>query len=167
MEATFAVTRRFDDAKTGSLFTFGDMCRVLGLHPSRFPQDLPIEIEVDKADMKFRPANYNPAVNIAKLAKELAHTTSGANLFTIVTKIPFGDLHKRQFVIPKGEHCGMFDSFHGGGAMMDVELIRDMEIDLDAAAAFGEDKEYSFWRIVPDCASGYSCHDVYGGWPGR
>jgi len=66
-----------------------------------------------------------------------------------------------KIVIPKGNSCGFFNSWHGGGSMLGIDLKRDLELPLKLR---GKTKWDGFDLYVDErgCHSGYCIDEVYG-----
>ncbi len=100
----------------------------------------------------------NPLVDREKLNQDVQNTSSGANLLTIPVRIEFKDLCNTEFTIPKGTEIGMYDSYSGGGGLLNVPLLRDYKIVLNKPLI----DQYTYWRMVVDALDGYAITDTYG-----
>lgn len=98
--------------------------------------------------------------------QELENSSCGANNLIFVGKINIQELVEKDFkltniVIPKGNNCGLFSSFQGGGSIIGMELLHDFKINL---SKHGKTKYDSLGIEIDgrDCDSGYSIDEAYG-----
>lgn len=142
MNSWFYLCRGTDNDEPETEFTYwGDVHKALGLDPE------------DPYNSK------DPYVDYDDFITEAENTASGANLLTIPVNIPLNRLLDKEFIIPKGTEIGFFDNCYGGGACLDLPLLKDYKIVLKQPIA-GD--EYLYWRLVRDSACGYSVTEVYG-----
>jgi hypothetical protein len=136
------------------------MVDALNLNPARLaPHIAAIEPDFwpDKSER-----DGNEYVRYEDFATEVFNNTTCSLLtFCGLIKLDLDKLPIKKFIIPKGNPCGLFGSFHGGGSVFDMRLIRDMEIDL---SWHGETKGYDCFGLVMDTdrEQGYGICDVYG-----
>ena len=71
----------------------------------------------------------------------------------------FGRYH--QIIVPKGNNCGLFSPYCGGGSLFGMELKRNLVLPLRLP---GKTKYDSFDMVVdePNCNNGYCIDEVYG-----
>ncbi len=109
--------------------------------------------------------NGNEAVRYEDLADEMLNQCCYC-LLTFMGMLPLAGLYENNFgeykviAIPKGNHCGMFNSWNGGGSLMEMELLRDLYI----PAGFPRKTEYGRSALCvdePGC-NGYCIDEVYG-----
>lgn len=141
---------------------FGDMVDTLNLNPKKVKQTL-LEAGIDvSGTWRDKPGrNGKELIEYSDLPTELVNSSCGANLLTFVAKIDLQDAIgglPTKFVIPKGNTCGLFSSCYGGGSMIEMSLIRDMEVDTTKAGA----TEYDRLGLVMDATDGYSIQEVFG-----
>lgn len=140
---------------------FGDMVDVLNLNPAKVKQIL-IENNVDTYG-RFPNKSYRNGkefVTYEDFYRELENSCSPANLLTFVGKLSGSDLYDfdgKKIVIPKGNDCGLFSSFCGGGSTIEMELQKEFVINLKKRTRNGRG-----FRLLIDKASGYSIESVYG-----
>lgn len=81
----------------------------------------------------IRKRNGKEAVSYMSFAEELLNQTS-YSLLTFAGVLPLQKLIDNHFgeikyiVVPKGNYCGMFSDWRGGGSLMEMQLIRDLKI---------------------------------------
>jgi len=71
----------------------------------------------------------------------------------------FGSYHK--IVIPKGNNCGFFNDWNGGGSLLGMELKRDLVLPVQIP----QKTEYDRFCLEVDernCGTGYCIDEVYG-----
>lgn len=138
---------------------FGDMVDALNLCPQKVKQTLVRHgIKVYGTWRAKKNRHGKEFVDYDKFVAEIVNNTCPSNL-TFPVLVDLYDLWKisdydetviRKVIIPKNANLGLFSSFHGGGSTMELQLNREMTINL----------ETSDWGIVPD--SGYGISEVYG-----
>lgn len=113
-----------------------------------------------------RSRNGNEAVSYADLADEILNQ-SCYGLLTFMGLLPIKSLYENNFeeyksiVIPKGNNCGMFNHWNGGGSLMEMELLRDLYVPV----RFSGKTEYDRFEMCVDergCNNGYCIDEVYG-----
>ena len=98
-----------------------------------------------------------------EIAEELENSTCGANLLTFLGKISLKELYDLNFriskiTIPKGNRCGLYSSWEGGGSLMEIQTEKDTELKLEYNGKIG-------FKIIADdrkAEEGYSLKDTYG-----
>lgn len=110
--------------------------------------------------------NGKEAVRYEALAEELLNQCC-YGLLTFMGLMPLGDLYEHNFteyktiMVPKGNSCGMFNDWNGGGSLMEMELLWDLYI----PASFPKKTGYDRCEICvdePRCGNGYCIDEVYG-----
>jgi len=99
--------------------------------------------------------------------KQLAYEFQNAitsTLFYFFGQMPLEELYTAQYnkskiLMPRGTTCGLFNGWQGGGSVLEVELLRDMVIDL--SKPYGT-PGYDEYRIQSDEVFEYTPNDVYG-----
>ncbi len=142
---------------------FGDMIDALGLNPMRVEQLL--ASHGDKVcgcfpDMKEREGKE--LVSYEQFHEEHINSSCGANLLTFIATINPVELYESGFnlpsklTIPAGNKCGLFSSTYGGGSILEMELLRDVTVNLERA-------EYPKYRLEFESGGGgYPIWQVYG-----
>ena len=145
---------------------FGDMIDTLRLNPAKVKKTL-----TDKGytvygrfpNKKYRDGKEQ--VSYEDFCRELEHSCCGANLLTYIGLVNLRDLYDADFkikevIIPKGNTCGLFSSFYGGGSLIEMELKSDVRIRLDKARKDG----YGYRLRLDNERSKYECSikHVYG-----
>lgn len=142
---------------------FGDMIDALGLNPIRVEQLL--ASHGDKVcgcfpDMKERDGKE--LVSYEDFYEEYINSSCGANLLIFMATLNPVRLYEAGFqipsklTIPAGNKCGLFSSTYGGGSILEMELLRDVTIDLERT-------EYPKYRLEFESGGGsYSIWQVYG-----
>lgn len=143
---------------------FGDMINALRLNPAKVKKTF-IEngYNVTGRFPNLKNRDGKELISYQAFYDEVTCTTCGANLLTFTGLINPYDLYEKNFeitkiTIPKGNTCGLFSSFYGGGSLMEAELLHDHTITL-------ETKRNKGYRLVIDdqkVPGGYSIRDVYG-----
>jgi len=144
---------------------FGAMVDALKLNPKKVKELLKSK-EVNTfgvfPNLKYREGKE--LVSYEDFWQELENSSCGANLLTFVGTIDVSsilDFEKLfKIRIPKGNNCGLFSSFQGGGSVIEMKLKHDLTIDLSKS---GKTK-YDTFGIEIDCKGngGYSINEVYG-----
>ncbi|MCS2956950.1 hypothetical protein NXX53_06620 [Bacteroides salyersiae] len=81
----------------------------------------------------IRKRNGKEAVSYMSFAEELLNQTS-YGLLTFTGVLPLQKLIDNRFgetkyiIVPKGNYCGMFSEWRGGGSLMEMQLLRDLKI---------------------------------------
>ena len=141
---------------------FGDMMDALNMNPYKVKRYLTDNGEMTTGHYPDKPErNGKEAVTYETFYHELVNSCCGANLLTFYGTVNARNLWEIGFsfsriVIPKGNRCGLFSSLQGGGSLLDMELLHDVEIRFD-------DKAPHYFRMMIDCRNcGYSIGEVYG-----
>ena len=144
---------------------FGDMIDALGLNPMRVKQLL-VSLG-DKVRGRFpdiRSRDGKELVSYEDFNEEHINSSCGANLLTFMATLNPMKLYEYGFnlpsklTIPAGNKCGLFSSTYGGGSLMEMELLRDVTVDLKRT-------EYPKYRLEFEAdgkAYNYSINQVYG-----
>jgi len=104
--------------------------------------------------------NGKELVSYKSFSEEIIESCTAANLLTFMGRIDVSDINGpiKKIIIPKGNRCGLFSTMYGGGSQMEMELLRDFEIDLNQ---IGETK-YDRMSLMHDATNKYSISDTYG-----
>lgn len=146
---------------------FGDMVDVLNLNPAKVKKMLlENDVEVYGAFPNYKHREGKELVSYEKFWQELENSSCGANLLVFVGKVDIQDLIDNNFelkeiTVPKGNKCGLFSDFQGGGSVIEMELLRDFKIKLDVPRKKNLTKYDSFSLLI-DETNGYSINEVYG-----
>lgn len=141
---------------------FGDMVDVLNLNPKKVKAML-TEKGI-KTFGKWRNKAHRDGkeyVSYEDFWQELENSCCGVNLLTFMGTISLTDFLKgrseaTQVTIPKGNYCGLYSSFQGGGSVLEMQLKRDFTAKLEIKNHLG------FRIIADDSDSEYSIREVYG-----
>ncbi|WP_165044920.1 hypothetical protein [Dysgonomonas sp. ZJ709] len=110
--------------------------------------------------------NGKEAVLYTEFADELLNQHCGC-LFTFIGMLPLKSLYANDFqeiqeiTIPKGNRCGMFNSWDGCGSLMEMELLRDLTVPVNRT----DSSQYDKLEICVDerrCDTGQCIDKVYG-----
>jgi hypothetical protein len=135
---------------------FGDMVDALYLNPAKVKKMLveqDIKVWGRWPNLKYREGKEY--VKYRDFLQEIINSCAPANLLTITGQIKLIDLvngEPQQIIVPKGNYCGLFSDFSGGGSVMSMVLQRSMIINL----------KKSDFAIFADGQRGYSIKEVYG-----
>jgi hypothetical protein len=144
---------------------FKDMVDLLCLNPAKLQQvfnEYGFTTEGIWPDIPDR----NPAVRYQDFAVEIENQIYTC-LFVFLGMFPLNTMYGNCFrdyekiIIPKGNKCGMFSSWHGCGSCFEMELIRDLEV----PKRIPEKTEYDGCEIIIDekgCGTGFCIDEVYG-----
>lgn len=141
---------------------FGDMVDTLNLNPKIVKGMLEsngIECEGNWEDIPSR--NGNGYVSYKDFLQEIENSSCGANLLTFMGTINLSDYIDRKesikkVTVPKGNFCGLFSSYQGGGSVLEMELKRDFTVKL------GTKDYYGYKMEIDNSSGGYSMQEVYG-----
>lgn len=144
-----------------------DMIDVLCLNPAKVKQMFNKKgiNTTGKWPDKYR-RNGKEAVRYEDFADEILNQCC-CGLLTFMGLMPLTDLYKNKFkeyktiIVPKGNNCGMFNSWDGGGSLMEIELLRDLSIPVE----FPRKTQYDRCELCvdePRCGNGYCINEVYG-----
>lgn len=146
---------------------FKDMVDLLCLNPAKVKQVFNQKGISTIGKWPNKPKrNGKEAVRYEDLADEMLNQCCYC-LLTFMGLMPLTDLYQNNFgeyktiIIPKGNNCGMFNSWNGGGSLMEMELLRDLYIPVE----FTRKTEYDRCEICvdePRCGNGYCINEVYG-----
>lgn len=146
---------------------FKDIVDILCLNPAKVKQVFNQKSIYTTGRWPDKPKrNGNEAVRYEDLADEMINQSCYC-LLTFMGLMPLTDLYKNNFgeyrtiIIPKGNNCGMFNSWNGGGSLMEMKLLRDLHIPVQ----FPRKTKYDCCEICvdePQCGNGYCINEVYG-----
>lgn len=146
---------------------FGDMVDVLNLNPAKVKKMLlENDVECYGTFPNYKHREGKELVSYADFWQELENSSCGANLLVFVGKLSIQSLIESNFelkeiTIPKGNNCGLFSDFQGGGSVIEMELQKDFTIKLDVPRKKNLAKYDSFSLLI-DETNGYSINEVYG-----
>ena len=140
---------------------FGDMVKQLRLNPKEVKQML-LDKGMEVAGRWPNKPGIKPLVTLEHFWRELENASCGANLLTFLARIDAKEyLSKpKKIVVPKGNMCGLFSSFQGGGSVLEMELQTDFEIDL--TKKYDRSGYLSYGLSIDDPSNSYSIQNVYG-----
>jgi hypothetical protein len=144
---------------------FGDAIRQLGLDPSRVKGMLRHKGVKVYGNWRSRKDHKRIVEYGARLFEEIENRSCGANLLTftgtldVYTALTTNWKKKPRVTIPKGNYCGFFSNFQGGGSMMDLPLIRDFTVRLNHAY---DKSGYLKYGLSIDNKDRYGIDAVYG-----
>ncbi len=112
---------------------FGDLLDTLNINPQTFKKRVK-ELGYFPVAGKFPNYKYRDGkevVSIDSLIRELENTSSGANLLTFIVETTLDEaiemfekyLDSKYVSIKKGTMCGLFDSFNGGGSVLELKVV--------------------------------------------
>jgi hypothetical protein len=141
---------------------FGDIVDRLNMNPKKVKELLTekgVKTHGKWPDRKTR--NGKEYVDYQKFFVELENQSCPACLLTIV-----GTMSLSQFVngkpevitIPAGNNVGLFSTFQGGGSPFDLELKRDLTINLKET----RETKYDHWGLSSDSEDKYGIDYCYG-----
>lgn len=145
---------------------FGDMVDALWLNPAKVKKILLENGEKVYGrwpDRRYRDGREQ--VSYEDFYREMINSCCGANLLTYVARLDPSKLYEAGFdlskiTIPKGNKCGIYSSMQGGGSLLEMQLLRDVVIDLT------KNKDYSGYRLIIEVHSRksyeYTINEVYG-----
>lgn len=139
---------------------FGHMVDALNLNPQKVKEILlanGVKVAGNYPDIRTRDGKEQ--VSYDDFYRELCNSCCGANLLTYIGKMDVRDLLNVDFniasvVIPKGNVCGLFCAMQGGGSLMDMKLLTDVEIALKTDG-------YDGFRLRIDACDTYPLKSVY------
>jgi len=145
---------------------FGDMVDVLNLNPAKVKKMLNAKgYNTFGAYPNLKYRNGKEYVKYDEFFVELENSICGANNLVFVGLLDVESLVKNNFeltevTIPKGNYCGLFSSFQGGGSVIEMELQRDFKVKLNKPRPRKTD--YDYFSLEIDETNGYSIDSVYG-----
>lgn len=113
----------------------------------------------------IRKRNGKEAVKYAEFAEEMLNQHS-YGLLTFAGLLPLNELYDNNFTkiksvtIPKGNYCGMFSDWRGGGSLMEMEILRDFKISVCRPRGTKHDK--LLLHVDENGCDGYCIDNVYG-----
>jgi hypothetical protein len=141
---------------------FGQVVDVLNLNPQTVKKELVRRgYNCGGKWPNLKKRDGNELVSLAHFMEEDENRSCGACLLVFVGTI---DLSKmvddfKKVVIPKGNTCGFFSSFQGGGSLIEMELLGPLEIDLESCH---HETSFDTWGITTANNGNYSIKSVYG-----
>ena len=154
--------------KGGSYFT--DVVNVLNLNPAKVKRLLMSkDIKCTGTWSNFHHRDGKELIDYNDFWVEMENRSCGACLLVFVGSLDLsqfvGVYEKKisKIVIPKGNNCGFFSVFQGGGSVIECGLLRDFEIDLAKPSYKNGNVKYDHFGIQVDNEDGeYSIDRVYG-----
>lgn len=140
---------------------FGHMVDALNMNPSKVRKMLrSYGYKVRGLWPNKYSRNGNELVSETDFIIELFNSCCGGNQLIFLATISLKDLWEADFkiekvTIPKGNFCGIFSSFNGGGSMLNMSLLRDITFELDK-------DPYDYFDLWLDQENYHSVHSVYG-----
>lgn len=146
---------------------FKNIVDTLHLNPAKVKQALinkGLNAEGNWINLTYR--NGREAVEYEDFADEILNQNCYCYL-VFMGLFPLKDMYEQGFVkyhqiiVPKGNICGLYSSFNGGGSLLGMELKRDLVLPLRLP---GKTKHDTFDLDVDErnCNNGYCIDDVYG-----
>jgi len=146
---------------------FKDIIDNLYLNPAKVKQTFNkygIKAAGKWTNLSYR--NGKEAVEYDAFAEEVINQCCYCQ-FVFMGLFPLESMYMNDFkqynkiIIPKGNSCGFFNSWHGGGSMLGIELKRDLVLPFQIPRKTSYD---SFDLEVDEigCNSGYCIDEVYG-----
>ena len=108
--------------------------------------------------------NGKELVSYENFINENLNSCCGANELVFIGKINLNDCLNvgkdiKTITIPKGNNCGIFSNFQGGGSIFECELLNDLTIDLNKTGS----TMYDGFKLELETKDfGYSIDSVYG-----
>jgi hypothetical protein len=146
---------------------FGDMVDVLNLNPAKVKQMLlENDVKCYGSFPNYKHREGKEYVSYKDFFQELENSSCGANLLVFTGLLSVTDLVENNFeveevTIPKGNNCGLYSDFQGGGSLLEMELLRDFTVKLDVPRKKNL-TEYDSFSLLIDETNGYSINSVYG-----
>lgn len=147
---------------------FKQMVDLLCLNPANIKKEfLKSGLYVTGRWPNLKSRDGKEVVKYEDLAQEMAHQTSYCRL-TFMTMLPLKSLYDNNFetpeyiIIPKGNDCGMYSSWVGGGSLLEMTLQRDLKIPYKKMLGANN---YDNMRILVDergAGNGDCIDEVYG-----
>lgn len=143
---------------------FGDMVDALNLNPYKVKKAMKKKgrKEFDWEFPNLTERNGKEYVSYDDFMSELNNNTSGGHLvFTGLSNAveAYNSGDKETVEIPAGNYCGIYNSRVGGGSVMEMKLLRDIEISLARDEEWA--KKYDYYSIDVDWMDSYSIQDTY------
>jgi len=142
---------------------FGDMVDALNLNPAKVKQTLSKAgfYTPGKWPNKKNRDGYE-AIHYERLIDEMGNN-SCTSLLVFIGRIDLEDFiggKPTKVVIPRGNSCGMYSPFQGGGSLIQMEIKKDLTLPLSDTFNKAYDK---FFRLTLDSSQEYGgIKSVYG-----
>lgn len=146
---------------------FGAMVDTLKLNPRKVKEMLISKgLKAIGSYPNYKYREGKELVSYTDFWQELENSCCGANNLVFVATLDIQDLIDNNFelnniTIPKGNSCGLFSSFQGGGSVIEMELLQDFKINLSKNGKTKYDN-FSIEIDGRNCNSGYSIEEAYG-----
>jgi hypothetical protein len=146
---------------------FKDIVDTLHLNPAKVKQALNkkgIDAEGIWVNLTYR--NGREAVEYDDFADEVHNQTCNGHLvfmgmFPLDVMYDQGFRKYHKIIVPKGNSCGLYGSFNGGGSLLGMELKRDLVLPLQIQGKTKYDR-FDLELDEQNCCNGYCIDEVYG-----
>lgn len=138
---------------------FGDVVKTLKLNRKNIGKLLKAN-GIDKIGPGWINNKTQELVSHEQFWEEEENRSCGACLLVFVGQLKIIDyLTKKpsKVIIPKGNNCGYFSHWEGGGSIIEMELKHDFKVTLDKELRDGRS-----FKLFMDGERGYSIEEVYG-----
>lgn len=113
--------------------------------------------------------NGKEYVKYDAFSNEISNTAC-YTLLTFTGMIPLVDMYDHEFkgmtkiTIPAGNYCGLYGDWNGGGSLLEMELLRDLTIDLQNPLKRKHTTKHDTACLYVDerGCTGYCIDEVYG-----
>ena len=146
---------------------FKHIVDTLHLNPAKVKQtfiERGINAEGNWINLVYR--NGNEAVEYDAFADEILNQSCNGHL-VFMGMFPLEIMYSHRFkqyhkiIVPKGNSCGLYGSFNGGGSLLGMELKRDLVLPIRLPGKTKYDR-FSLEVDERDCCNGYSINEIYG-----
>ena len=146
---------------------FKDIIDTLCLNPAKVKKVFTEKgINAEGVWINLTHRNGNEVVDYNDFANEVLNQSCCCHL-VFMGMFPLESMHERgfgqyhQIIVPKGNCCGLYGCFNGGGSLFGMELKRDLVLPHRLP---GKTKYDHFDMVVdePNCNNGYCINEVYG-----
>ena len=141
------------------------ICKVLQLNPMKLSDTIRRDFGYESCpSFPHMPEREGyEYVTYKQYAEELLNMSSYTHLFFLgqLDREIGNNVAEGILTMPRGTMVGLFNPWQGGGSLCEMELLRDMEIDL--SKPHGESKYDDFvLQQADEQIYGYTVNDVYG-----
>jgi hypothetical protein len=146
---------------------FKDIVDTLHLNPAKVAQALNkkgIDAEGIWVNLTYR--NGREAVEYDDFADEVHNQTCNGHL-VFMGMFPLDVMYEQGFrkyhkiIVPKGNSCGLYGSYNGGGSLLGMKLKRDLVLPLQMPGKSKYDR-FDLELDEQNCCNGYCIDEVYG-----
>ena len=146
---------------------FKDIVDTLYLNPAKVKQALNKKgIDAEGVWINLTHRNGREAVEYDAFADEVHNQTCSAHLvfmgmfpLKIMYSHGFSKYHK--IIVPKGNSCGLYGYWQGGGSLLGMELKRDLKLSIRLPGKTKYDR-FDMELDERNCCNGYSIDEGYG-----